>query len=692
MRDLLKSFLFEHHVLVNDYGTEEPHPLEAMISLAEIYHVKITEGHALAHRGMLRFLGNELGDRVSGTFYRGFPESVKRLPKGALLLDQILHYVDTYGLGNFFEAGHSLFEEEITRTALDEDCRIVKVRVLSEEKATAYLLQLVDECMKGSRPLSDRTYEVIRTVIGDYGYEVKAAASKHTVVRLLCDTKDLSLLRFLMLSDVIKLLEVVNCKRFEDRDSRAVTMLRLQRASLRRLNLANADRRFLTAVIDELFRLGRINVQECFEKKAVWCGFLHHIHYLPKCDEAKEFVSLMRGRENRSVYSAFERAIGEGDVCKAADLLIRKKGEGAFLRNLNYLVSRSKSESDVTYLLSKITGKSPLLLVQMLLRYANYRGASARTFRFPKNSLLVTYTESEEDQAHRRSVLSELQRSQVEAFLRKKLRETLAGRLGRVYVDEAMHRIALPLSEATSEGGFGVLPKGSHIPLERGKKIRAFTYWEGVNDVDLSIIGIKESGERVEFSWRTMGGLQSDAVAYSGDQTAGFHGGSEFFDVDPSGFFKKYGDVRYLIFANNVYSGTPFSECTCRAGYMLRNRKDSGAIFEPKTVESSFRIDCASTSAYLFGIDMAKSEFVWLNVAKDGSSRIAALQQIEYMTDYFGLTETMNLGLFFEMMATELVTDPAEADLVVSDRELPLRAGARQIHSYDFGQINALLG
>lgn len=49
---------------------------------------------------------------------------------------------------------------------------------------------------------------------------------------------------------------------------------------------------------------------------------------------------------------------------------------------------------------------------------------------------------------------------------------------------------------------------------------------------------------------------------------------------------------------------------------MLRDWDDSGQVYEPKTVKSSYLVNCESTFAYLFGIDLFTNEFVWLNVAK----------------------------------------------------------------------------
>ena len=229
------------------------------------------------------------------------------------------------------------------------------------------------------------------------------------------------------------------------------------------------------------------------------------------------------------------------------------------------------------------------------------------------------------------------------------------------------------------------------MPLPDGKIIRAFTYWEKVNDIDLSVIGICRDGSRREFSWRTMASSQSTAIAFSGDVTRGYNGGSEFFDIDIVQFCEKYPDVRYLVFCDNVFSGSPFKDCICTAGYMMRDRFDSGEIFEPKTVHTSYRIDCDSTIAMLFAFDLDTNEFVWLNLAVKGRTRIAGTQEIQSMLRYLECVKVLPFRSLIEMMAQEMTEDLEEADLVISDRQIDVLPEIPVIHSYDLDKMVALI-
>ena len=85
---------------------------------------------------------------------------------------------------------------------------------------------------------------------------------------------------------------------------------------------------------------------------------------------------------------------------------------------------------------------------------------------------------------------------------------------------------------------------------------------------------------------------------------------------------------------------------------MLRDIEDSGEIYEPKTVETSFTINCDSTFAYLFALDLRKSELIWLNIAKKSNTRVAGNTPLYFLTDYFGVTGYINVESFFAMMAS----------------------------------------
>ena len=658
----LKEFLFTKGILVNDkvFGEEQ---VSVVYALKNKFNIDITSGQSLAHPDMIRFCANQLGVYVPEPFYRGFPQSVREMTPDARLLDQLIHYCRTYGFGDFSEAGHSLFERALTRSAFTEEDVPKQFKILTDGAALIVAKEFVEALLASSRPLNEEMLYVVVAYMDEAKWFPRSVASKETAVELLANTEELRFTKFIDLTDVLKLVDYLN---YEHHGRK-----------LNNLKLTAHERKFVTRVLDRLLAYGTdpAVVRSCVEKRDSWKGLLHHIHYAPKTDEAKKAVEMLYDKDTRSIMSSFERVMHRDTVSRefVARFLKDHKGNGALLRNLNYILSSCKTVEDVEAVLGQLEAKNPVVLIQLQNQYRTYSSAP-RTFRFTKYGKVHTHREEE-----RETVLPRMVRNEAVTVLEDKLKASLAGKVGKVYIAPGMERIAVPINISASESGFGILPTGSRIKLPAGKKIRAFTYWEKVNDIDLSCFGIDEDGSRTEFSWRTMWGRQSDAVTYSGDETSGYYGGSEYFDVDIEAVKRMYPSMRYMIFCNNVFSGIDFSQCVCRAGWMSRDVLDSGEVYEPKTVKSSYTINGKSTYAYLFAIDLMTREVIWLNLIDENRARVAGSTEFGWLESYFHACDTMNMRKLFEYAGT-VVDTPEEADLVVGDIE----TDKEQIRSCDW--------
>ena len=114
-------------------------------------------------------------------------------------------------------------------------------------------------------------------------------------------------------------------------------------------------------------------------------------------------------------------------------------------------------------------------------------------------------------------------------------------------------------------------------------------------------------------------------------------------------------------------------------------------MFEPKTVKTSFTVDCASTFAYLFAIDLYASEFIWLNTVRDSSAIVAGATPLGFLTKYFDITSVMNVYELFSMMASGIAVIPEGAEVVVTDKIVNTAEGAEIIRSSDIERIMALM-
>ena len=340
MKDVFKKYLFTKHVLVADCGPNEEISFNTLIALKNKLGIKITKGMKLANFDMIEFAADQLGVYIPAPFYRNFPKSVKQLSSDQLLFDQAYHYFTTYGNNDFSEAGHSVFEETFERLAFNENTESKDFVILNEEEATKVLRESVLDLLKSSRPLSDNHYAVVYEALKDYDIVPDDIPCKQTVARLMYDTKNVyRFAKYLWLADVIKVVDYINYSVYGN-------------DNLKKLNMKNKDRKLITNVINACFDNKRCIFSDCFEKRKIWCGLLHHIHYKPFHTDSLSFVKMIRSGANFSAYSRFEKAMKDGNVSNAAQILSEMKGTSVLLRNLNYILSRCKTEEEVREVLS----------------------------------------------------------------------------------------------------------------------------------------------------------------------------------------------------------------------------------------------------------------------------------------------------------------------------------------------------
>lgn len=679
MKNELKQYLFAHNYLIGEPNQDS---LYATYALAKKLGIVVTSGEYLASLNTLNDASCFLGEKIPLPFYKGFPETVKQLSGLEVFIDQILSYFETYGLGMWDEQQHSKFEEEIERAAFRENTTPKKFQVVTEEDAVKLLEGYFNDALASSRPLNNDMMNFVCNCIDEYHFKPETIASKDTVIALLLKYKDDKYARFLHLNDVLKVIEKMHAGEYT-------------KFQWNQLNMPNQERKFVTKLIHKAFKPSMEN----FERAKIWKGLLHHIHFKPITKEEEKFVKQIRDGSGESAYSFFEQNV-DTDPVAAAKWLAKKKGGATVLRKLDFILSRCKKFDQVRKVLDSIETDNTIVLLQLLIKYNNYSDTkSNRTFIFHNQNLVKTHTETNDEVLRRKSIVPAAVTDLVKAAIMDKLASLYKNKLGKVYIEESFRQMSLPIFQSTGSYDFGTLPTGTTVQLPSDKKLRLFTYWERVNDIDMSIMGLDKSGKTInEFSFRTLGRYHTEqreqkqfGIVFSGDQTSGYHGGSEYYDIDIDVFKKTYPNIKYLIVDNNVYSGCYFSNVFCKAGYMLRDKLDSGEVYEPKTVQTGFKIDCNSTYAHLFGIDLEHMQLIWLNIAKESNSRIAAGENNEYLTKYFGLTDIINVAKLFELAATEVVDKIEDADIVVSDDAVVLGENQIQITSRDQEKIMQIM-
>lgn len=150
----------------------------------------------------------------------------------------------------------------------------------------------------------------------------------------------------------------------------------------------------------------------------------------------------------------------------------------------------------------------------------------------------------------------------------------------RLVVDPAVLSLAVPLSDRSAPTGFGVMPRGSVVPVS-GDRVRFFVYWRQASqrtDFDLSALllddGFTTADHLSYTNLTTLGGV------HSGDITEAPDGASELIEIDLSAV-----PGRYVIPQVNVCAGEGFDEVAeSFFGFMGRDGEQLGLPYEPRTV------------------------------------------------------------------------------------------------------------
>ena len=369
MKDIYISYLFQHHIMVSTkdcrddasraerIGGRNAMALCVLTTLGQKFGIRLIPCKAIRedfpsyiNENLIQVAADNIGEYVPGPFYRGFPESVKRLTQDQILFDKLYHYAQTYGAGFWDQAGHSVFEEDIERAAFKENTEPKDYILMDEASAEAELKNLLTELVCMPRPLNLSMEILLRTALEDFQYkflpnDIQLIRCKKTLIQMLYWTKDVEKFgKGLHMPDVIKLLDYIQYTEYGSENLKA-------------LNLKNQDRKLLIRLIHEMGKtltLTNYDVCRCFSKRKIWVGLLHHLHIKPVCPQEAAFFELLRRKNysNKSPESFFEWAMKNGECRYAAKNLKNDKGLGELVRRLDYILSRCETEEEVKEVLA----------------------------------------------------------------------------------------------------------------------------------------------------------------------------------------------------------------------------------------------------------------------------------------------------------------------------------------------------
>ena len=246
--------------------------------------------------------------------------------------------------------------------------------------------------------------------------------------------------------------------------------------------------------------------------------------------------------------------------------------------------------------------------------------------------------------------------------------------LGKVYIDEALRTQNVPFAQRSASKALRTIARGSRLTLPTTDTLRFFVWWrepEGQRtDIDLAAVFFSADWKRLaDVSYYNLTGWDS---CHSGDITSAPKGAAEFIDVYLPTLREK--GVRYVSMVIYSYTQQAFKDLPeCFAGWMARQKVQSGEIFEARTVQDKIDIAGDTTVNIPLFLDLQENQVVWSDIALKSSgpinnSRQAGESLVLMGKAITGLTKPTLYDLF-DMHAEargSRVDSPAEADTVFS--------------------------
>ena len=606
------------------------------------------------------FLTKEMIKDISDVYKLEVPMSYFKNPQDTrfynaaeLLIEQCVSYFLAYGA----EDSHvKVFDKETPEYPIGDEIKIREFRILDAGEAAGELLEIAKSYAAYKRPWGIDEQAEFMTLYTQGFYclaEMPIACGDNAVFMLDHDT---AFGQFLFKKDVVKLSVAKAGEKKE-------------------LTLDTETLKLIKAIIPL--------VKDCpMSKKQA-----KYFNKLVQITGAKVKKADNKQSPNRLALQKLD----SGNIIGAAEIFAKS---GSLLeRNLKFLLSRA-NPLEAVEILNMLSDSNPTVLYQ-LMSTVIADNEDARTFSFYAKNKIKTHTETEHEARYRKSRLNDATKKLVHDVCFDKIagHYKAAEKLGKVYIDPKFYRVAMPVNTSASGKGIDVPATGTRLPIT-GTKIRSFVHWENAFDIDSSVVLVGENGKLdainfCNYSYSNYTG----AVRFSGDIT-GFQG-TEYFDLDLE--LLKAQRIKTVVFTFHGYSSTLNSgEIYC--GY--QNKEDFNTrAWDPKNIELKMHVKGEKRAYIGFAVDLENNEIIVLNLMRDADSRVVSAKDFESIKAFMDPAKLeLNMGLIAEWLATEVVENPEEADVVFADdyviKPLPedniVARTQTVIRSFDIEQLAAL--
>ncbi len=344
-------------------------------------------------------------------------------------------------------------------------------------------------------------------------------------------------------------------------------------------------------------------------------------------DYAKRYPKTLKAFDvirNDEPFETFNSKVEVGlilqDVATVTELLKTRPGD--FARRFDHLLRTSGDQADVALngFVEVAHKVSTPVLLQVYGHFKNRdRVIGHRTF-FPKGS--VAKVQVIEETLSPLPKIKATGEEGLDKYIARFVREVLVKRfkslpsLGKVYIEEALRTQNVPFAQRSASKSLHTIARGSRLTLPTTDTLRFFVWWkepEGQRtDIDLAAVFFSADWKRLaDVSYYNLKGWDS---CHSGDITSAPNGAAEFIDVYLPTLREK--GVRYVSMVIYSYTQQAFKDLPeCFAGWMARQKVQSGEIFEARTVQDKIDIAGDTTVNIPLFLDLQENQVAWSDIA-----------------------------------------------------------------------------
>jgi hypothetical protein len=372
------------------------------------------------------------------------------------------------------------------------------------------------------------------------------------------------------------------------------------------------ERRFLLRALEDC---GEIT-EDMLRWRGYWVRLgeiLHPFEYkgrFPKVYEA--FDTIRNDKPFAGFNSKVEAGLKGRELGPVIELL--RQRPGVFARRLDHILRLGGGPGCVDSFLRVADRVATPVLVQV---YSHFKGRSEshpiRTF-FPKGNVAKVQIK----EGALPPLPLELTGSVADGVRGVLVRRFAAlPPLGKVWVDEALKPFMVPFARRSASKSLRTVARGSRLDLAEGGTVRFFLWWKnGEHRTDIDLSAVLFSGDWKRRGYVAYFNLREPALGccHSGDIVDAPEGACEFIDLDVEALLA--GGVRYVAMCLNSFTRQPYCDLPeCFAGWMARQRPQSGEVFEARMVHDKIDLASDTTASIPVVIDLEDRSVVWADVA-----------------------------------------------------------------------------